>query len=207
MKPIQMQSRDGTHMDADAKPDQARPRNGQACLPSVKKCPGTAAQRSARNRASEGLPRTLAAPRGRDTSARSRQDDWPVCVWARAPWTAGISRPGLYLSGRVAAGLAPSTIVNPIDRLVVALRFFEFVEGWSRSGPRACREDLSGEERAWRRANSSCRVGRRGYCGFDLILAFAGPRFRAGKNFLPEILGSVFLGRNLLPVFNFGAGF
>jgi len=130
-----------------------------------------------------------------------------VCVWARAPWTAGISRPGFYLSGRVAAGLAPSTIVNPIDRLVVALRFFELVEGWSRSGPRACGEDLSGEERAWRRANSSCRVGRRGYCGFDLILAFAGPRFRAGKNFLPEILGSVFLGRNLLPVFNFGAGF
>ena len=49
-------------------------------------------------------------------------------VWARATWTAGISGPGLYLSGRVAAELAPSTILNPIDRLVVALRSFEFVE-------------------------------------------------------------------------------
>jgi hypothetical protein len=42
------------------------------------------------NHESEGLPRTLATP-GRDTSARSRQDDWPV--WTRAPLGRLGSRP------------------------------------------------------------------------------------------------------------------
>lgn len=41
-----------------------------------------------------------------------------------------------------------------------------------------------------------------------IVLTFAGPRFRAGKNFLPEILGRlcVFLGRKLLSPVDLCAG-
>ena len=172
MKPIQMQPRRvtaPTHMDA--KPDQAQPSSEQRTkqqqhaqdrneMPGDK-CEEVPRHGSARNRAEQGAwPRTL-APRGRDTSARSRQDDWPVCVWA---WTAGMSRPGCSISYPAVwprGSLPPSTILNlpivpSIGGCVVSSSSWRLESEceWA-----ACvREDLSGDERAWRRANSGCRV-------------------------------------------------
>lgn len=78
---------------------------------------------------------------------------------------------------------------------MVALRFFEL-----ESGPRA-----RGSERRGHGGERIAVVESGGGIVVLIVLAFAGPRFRAGNNFLPEILGGVCvcLGRNLLSAVGF----